>query len=179
MVALARVVYNIILGALLVIVVTAGIEVFYPSPTEPASPDITPCIAPVTGGNEVCNANSQKEQYQYTRLENTYNSDTNTRGDIIAIITLVIAVLFSAAGVAIYYTVGVVHTGFELGALFTFIYSISSVGSLSGQSALQLHFVDAVVGLLVSLILGYIFFLRKSVHRLEIESKEKQTTIAA
>jgi hypothetical protein len=148
---LIRYIYTVFIGILLALFVGAGINVFYPQPAEPKYP---------TQLNSMQKEPSMSElavQNEYNRQMDAWNEKMKPYNRNVSMIALTAAVIFVAIGLLLANQMRVIADGFTLGGVFTLIYSIGR-GFASGDS--KYSFVLVTLGLVVSITLGYIRFIK-------------------
>jgi len=156
---LIKIIYNLVIAAFLVFLVSFGISAFYsPPPTAPIY--VTPCevmpLIPKTPNAPLpINTPNCGTSTNYNQLQQEYQDKLNEYKGNIAIISIVSAVVFAGIGILLYYILRQFSTGLLLGSLFTSYYSI--IQSVASNN-MKLQFVIVLVGFIMTLIVGYILF---------------------
>lgn len=148
-------IYTLFLALLISLFFGLGVSAFYPSPKSPefSAPLSVPAKEGVlTQSQEQLDAQVkfEKEQKDYTTRSNTYNRN-------VSVITLGLAVLALVLSLSFLNSIYVISNGLLLGGVFTLIYSIGR-GFMTADT--QYRFVIVTVGLLITLALGYIKFIK-------------------
>ncbi len=149
-------IYTFFLAILIALFFGLGVSAFYPAPKAPEYPIelSAPIKEPAVTGQtqEQIDAQNRYEQEQkdYTKKFASYNRN-------VSIITLGLAVVALVISLAFLNNIYVISNGLLLGGVFTLIYSIFR-GFMTEDT--QYRFVIVSVGLLITLVLGYIKFIK-------------------
>jgi hypothetical protein len=150
-----KVIYTIFLGGIIALFFGLGVAAFYPGPTQPVQPAELTIIE-----GKGCNL-TESEKAQQLKFENDqrkYQDDFKLYSRNVSIITMIMAVVAVAVGLLFLNKILLLSDGLLLGGVFTLAYSI--VRGLLSENV-QYRFVVVAVGLLVTLVLGYIKFIKK------------------
>jgi len=150
---LIRYIYTVFVGILIALFVGVGISVFYAQPAAPKYP------TELTYMQKEPTAQQQALQNKFDTDQEAYNLKMKPYNRNVSIITLVIAVLLVGIGLLLNDKMRVIADGVTLGGVFTLVYSIGR-GFASGNS--KYSFLVVSVGLIVTIALGYIRFIKPS-----------------
>lgn len=152
-----EIIYTLFLALLIALFFGLGVSAFYPAPKSPEYP--VALSAPlkeqqVTQTQEQVDAQVKFDQQQkdYTKSFATYNRN-------VSVITLGLAVVALVVSLAFLNNIYVISNGILLGGVFTLVYSIIR-GFMTDDT--RYRFVIVTVGLLITLVLGYIKFIKPS-----------------
>lgn len=152
-----RVIYTLFIGVFLAIFVGVGISAFYPGPKSPDMPAIlkycSPDIAQSTAKFNDFNAQAQKfdqEEKIYMLSQQTYSRNVST-------IAIVAAIIIVIGSLTLLKTIMLLADGVLLGGVLTLLYSIIRG---FGTEDNMFRFIVVSIGLVISLILGWIKFIR-------------------
>lgn len=148
-----RYIYTFFLGLFLAIFVGMGIAVFYP---EPKSPE-PPAWYNNAGKYEPSAVEKQQEE-QYNIQQKNYNQQLRHYNRNVSAIVLGCAVIILAISLLLAEKLGVLADGLLLGGIFTLLYGI---GRGMATDSNKYRFAVAAVGLIATLALGYIKFIRQ------------------
>lgn len=156
-----KTVYTIFLGLLLAIFVGVGIAAFYPGPKPPETPRLLKLYNLPTEPlkDEVMTAQLQKEQEEFDKALKIFEEKMERYNRDVSIISLVSAILILMTSLILSRQILIIADGLLLGGVITLLYSVARV---FGSGDDKLRFVVVSVGLLISLILGYLKFIQPS-----------------
>lgn len=154
-----KVIYTIFLGIIIALFFGLGVAAFYPAPKAPEQPAVlnTPTKADCSQ-----NAVQIKAQQEFDKAQKAYQEKFGVYNRNVSIITLVLAVLALTVGLLFLNKILLLSDGLLLGGVFTLIYSIIR-GVMSEN--VQYRFLIVAAGLLITLILGYIKFIKPENNR--------------
>lgn len=150
-----RFVYTIFIGVLLATFVGVGIAAFYPGPKSPEPPLSIKYCPPKDEISPEVRQEQEKfdaESRVFMEKNKIYNRDVSIISLVAAIIILIVSLTFAK-------TIQVIADGLLLGGVLTLIYSIIR-GFASGDN--MFRFIVVTIGLMISLILGYLKFIQPS-----------------
>jgi len=155
--------YTIFVGLLIASFVGFGIEAFYPTPSQPEYPtacegkmSMTPdgTSVPVSGSeSEECNQLIK----EYNAAGDRYQEENNIHNRNVSLISLVVSVIILAASLALAHKLNILADGLVLGGTLTLFYGIIR-GLMTDQAGYRFAVVS--VGLLATLVIGYLKFVR-------------------
>ena len=145
-----RFAYVVAIAILLVLLVFAGVEAFYPTPPYPEYPQFPPPYD---------TPEYEEWEQEWTEVQEEYRQEKAIHDRNIFFIVLPLGVLFAVGGTFIRRRLGIFGAGLVLGGLGTMLYAITP-GGLDNK----LRFVGVAVALAVLVFVGYKVFLslRKS-----------------
>ncbi len=155
---LIKQIYIIILGILLTLFVSVGITTFYPEPQPPLSAPISfPVVAPSSQSEQKIQTKNISDQNLWQKKYSEYQNNDKKYNRNVSIIAIFISVVFLILSLTIFKQLNILADGFLLGSLFTLLTSIFN-GFKSDDS--KYRFVVITVVLLITLVLGYLKFIR-------------------
>lgn len=156
-----KVIYTIFIGILIAIFVGVGISAYYPSPQEPDYPSTLKVYNLPTSPecDDRISLDLVKQQRDYDLALQKYEKKMQLYNRNISIVSLIFAVLILSISLLFYQRLLILADGLLLGGVVTLLYSIARVFG-SGDDRLRFYIVG--IGLLISIILGYLKFIRVS-----------------
>lgn len=151
-----RYIYTFFVGLFLAIFVGMGIAVFYAAPKSPESPNFY--------GKELT-LQEQEQQKAFDVKQKAWDKEMQHYNRNASVIILSCAVVVLATSLLLAEKLGVIADGLLLGGIFTLLYG---VGRGMAADSNKYRFLVATVGLVVTLVLGYVKFTR---HQL-VETKK-------
>lgn len=151
-----RYIYTFFVGLFLAIFVGMGIAVFYEAPKPPDQPSWYSQNLGKEGPNET----QQAEEKVYMAKQKDYDKQMWHYNKNVSIIVLSAAVIILAVALLLAERLGLVADGLLLGGIFTLLYGI---GRGMATDSNKFRFAIATVGLAVTILLGYVKFLRAPV----------------
>lgn len=148
--------YTIFIGVLLATLVGVGIAAFYESPKYPEYPSRLKVSQP----EKVDEKTSQeilKEQEEYDKKMVSFQKIQQKYNMNVSIISLVSAVVILIVSLTLFKKILMIADGLLLGGVLTLIYSIIR-GFDTGDN--KFRFIVVTIGFIVSIILGYIKFIK-------------------
>lgn len=156
-----KTIYMIFIGVLLAIFVGVGIAAFYPEPEYPETPLLLKLYKPPTEpiSDPTISAQLEEEQRAFDEALKTYREKSEEYNRNVSIISLIAAILVLTISLTLFRKILIIADGLLLGGVITLLYSVVRV---FGSGDDKLRFVVVSVGLVVSLILGYLKFIAPS-----------------
>lgn len=151
-----RSIYTLFIGVFLVLFVGVGISAFYPAPKYPDMPaSIKYEQLPEAGVKESPKKIAQRKEYDKAQEAFSIKSQKYERN--VSMIAVIAAVIFVAASLTLLKTIYLIADGILLGGVLTLLY-----GTIRGFNTNDTRFLFVVVsvGLAISLLLGYIKFIK-------------------
>ncbi len=153
-------IYSIFIGVLLATLVGVGISAFYKSPEPPDYPTRLNFYEKPVDASESAELRAEQEKFDqvnkdFQEKNEEYNRNVSIIAIIAAIITLVVSLTF-------FKKLLVIADGLLLGGVLTVIYGI--IRGFGSQDE-TFRFMVVLIGFLISLILGYIKFIKSSVKK--------------
>jgi hypothetical protein len=152
-----RIVYSVFIGILTATFVGVGIAAFYIAPKQPEFPAALsyPKVSPTEEATISAQQIQQQEEFnrqqqEFSRVNKLYNRN-------VSIIALAAAVLILIASLTLFKTILLIADGLLLGGVLTLLYSI---GRGFGTDDNMFRFIVVAIGLLISIVLGYIKFIK-------------------
>lgn len=158
--------YSLFVGMLLAAFIAVGIDAFYPRPAVPQYP--TSLQLPITKSEGAPTDDQLDAQREYDRLYADYRVESTLYNRNVSIVVLVAAVVFVVTGLTFDRRVRLMADGVLLGGIFSLLYSIGR-SFAAGSSKYTLAVVG--VGLVLTVAIGYVRFLRPADHRLVTKAK--------
>lgn len=152
-----KIIYTIFLGIFIALFFGLGVAAFYPSPKAPEYPAIlqNEQYKSVPSQQTPEQLEAQKtfdaQQKEYQAKSQVYSRDVSIITLICAVIVLVVSLLFLNK-------ILLLSDGLMLGGVFTLIYS--TIRGMMTEDV-RYRFVVVSIGLLITLVLGYIKFIKK------------------
>lgn len=144
--------YTFFIGILLATFVGVGVAAFYEAPKSPDYPlELSYPVEKPTGPTE--------SQIQYEKASRTYQTLSKIYARNISIITLSFSVIILVVSLTLLAKLQLISDGLLLGGLFTQIYSI--MRGFESQDN-KFRFMVVTVGLITSLTIGYLKFIRNT-----------------
>lgn len=167
-------IFAVFLGLMITAVVGVGVYTFHPNPGDQTQDQIQAlyderaaidgCTSPTPGECRTWNQLTQAERArtkaidtQVTTLQRVADERSSQWRMSTSVILIVLATMLMAVALALGDSVSVLSNGILLGGLFTMLYGVGW-GLASGNSITR--FLVLVVALVVSLVLGYLKFVR-------------------
>ena len=153
-----KLVYTIFIGVLLSIFVGVGIAAFYSEPEHPETPTLLKLYKLPTDPSRdpTISAQLQYEQEAFDEVLKTYEEKMEEYNKNVSIISLVAAILILVISLMLFRKLLIIADGLLIGGVITLLYSVVRV---FGSGDDKLRFLVVAVGLVVSLILGYLKFI--------------------
>lgn len=150
-----RYIYTFFLGLFLAIFVGMGIAVFYEEPKPPVEPV---WFTKIGLEKYEPTAVERKQEGQYNAQQKTYDNQLKHYNRNVSIIVLSSAVIVLAVTLLTAEKLEIIADGLLLGGIFTLLYGIGR-GMATDNN--KFRFGVAAVGLIVTLVLGYLKFTRQ------------------
>lgn len=150
-----RVIYSIFIGVLFATFVGVGIAAFYPEERPPEYFGAAKIIAPGQTPSATESAEMQRKEEEFQKLNKAFQERSRTYNRNVSILALVSAVGIVVVSLAFVRQFQLISDGLLLGGLVTLIYSI--VRGFGAQDTI-FRFIVVTIGLLLSLVVGYIKF---------------------
>ena len=156
-----KVVYTIFIGLLLAIFVGVGIDAFYQGPTPPETPLLLELYKLPTEPTSDTTISTQLEEEQkaFDEASKIFMEKFQKYNRNVSIISLIAAILILIISLTLFRKILIIADGLLLGGVITLLYSVARV---FGSGDDKFRFVVVAVGLVVSLILGYLKFIEPS-----------------
>ena len=153
-------VYTVFIGVLLATFVGVGISAFYTSPEQLEYPHEMRPI-PVALDDKCASPTAEiiEEQKEFEKASSKHEEKMEAYNRNVSIIALISAIIILVVSLTLFKQIMVIADGLLLGGVLTLIYSIIR-GFEAGDE--MFRFVVVSIGLTVSLILGYIKFIKTS-----------------
>jgi len=159
-----KVVYVLAIAGVLIALVIAGVQAFYPDPQYPEHPEY-PISIPDYDSPEYEEWQQEYEEWQqeYNEIREEYQQEVAAHDKNVFLIVLPLGVVFAVVGIFLQRRLDIFGTGLILGGIGTMIFAIVPYDLDN-----ILRFIGIAVTLAVLIFVGYKVFLplRKSEHRL-------------
>jgi uncharacterized membrane protein len=152
-----QIIYMVFLGIIIAIFCGLGIDTFYPAPKAPEMPVVLQYqkTSPVTGQTDAEIA----AQKSFDEAQKQYNDSMKPYYRNVSLMAMVLAILALVLSLTVLSHWEVIANGVLLGGIFTLAYSI--IMGMSTEDT-KFRFFLVAFGVLVTLVLGYIKFIRPS-----------------
>lgn len=147
-----QVLYMLFLGIIIAVFCGLGIDTFYTAPKAPEFPAVLQ-----QEEYETAPISTRYEQKAYDAAQKKYMEDMKPYNRNASIIAIVLAVIALSLSLTVLLRWEVIANGVLLGGVFTLAYSII-LGMQTDDT--KFRFFLAAVGVLITLVLGYIKFIR-------------------
>jgi hypothetical protein len=151
-------IYTLFIGILLTLFVGFGIAAFYEEPKYPQPPvSISYPVAVPQAKDSSFSAQITRDQIKQEKAQQEFQKNIEIYNRNVSVIGLTAAIIFLAISLILAQKLLLISDGLLLGGVFTLLYSIGR-GFASHDSKFQ--FVTVTIGLIISLALGYIKFIK-------------------
>lgn len=155
-------IYTLFIGILLALFVGFGIAAFYEEPKYPEPPVSLKYPAPYPETKDSSfSAQIIRDQIKQEKIQKEFDKKIQLYNRNVSVIGLVAAIIFLVISLLLVKNLLLISDGLLLGGVFTLLYSIGR-GFASQDSKFQ--FVTVTIGLIISLVLGYIKFIKPITH---------------
>lgn len=144
-------IYIVFIGILIAILVGTGIAAFYEAPSRPQAPLPSSYKQQPTAADLAA-------QDQFDRAMRNYEENMKRYNRNVSAIAIVLSVIFVVTGLLLGRRIAVLADGVLLGGVFTLLYALGR--GFAAQSS-RYSFLIVLIGLVVSLIVGYVRLFRK------------------
>jgi hypothetical protein len=148
-------IYTLFLALLIALFFGLGVSAFYAAPKSLDYPAVL--STPATSTNISDNIDRINAQAAYDQAQKDYTTKSSTYNRNVSVITLGLAVLALVLSLSFLGSIYVISNGLLLGGVFTLMYSIVR-GFMTADT--KYRFLIVSVGLLITLALGYIKFIK-------------------
>lgn len=148
-----KLIYTFFLGILIALFVGLGIDAFYPGPTAPDYPSELSIAKPECGNYDQLKI----EQEKFDQAQKDFNEKSKVYNRNVSIVSLVAAIIIMIASFTLLSKIKMIADGILLGGAFATVYSIIR-GLMSEDS--RFRFLVVTAGLIITLVLGYIKFIK-------------------
>ncbi len=154
-------IYTLFIGILLALFVGFGIAAFYEEPKYPEPPISLRYPSPLYLESKESTIASQptKGQIEQEKQQKKFQKDIEVYNRNVSVIGLISAIIFLIISLLLVKNLLLISDGLLLGGVFTLLYSIGR-GFASHDNKFQ--FIAVAIGLVISLILGYIKFIKSA-----------------
>jgi len=150
---LIKFIYTIFLALLIALFIGFGINTFYTGPERPAYPIELDTVR--QGCEETLEQKTAREEFSIAN--EIFQEESKLYNRNVSIISLIAAILILVVSLTLLAKIKMIADGLLLGGVFTTIYGIIR-GLMSDSSGFR--FLVITVGLIITLVLGYIKFIR-------------------
>ncbi len=155
---LIKYIYILFTGILLAVFIGVGIAAFYKAPVYPEYPAELKYQEPAkTGETEAAYPRTLEKQKQYDELTVRHQKDNETYNRNVSIIATIASIIMVVLSLSLFRHVQVITDGLLLGGVLTLGYAVIRG---FGSNDDMFRFFVVSVGLLVSLTLGYVKFVK-------------------
>jgi hypothetical protein len=153
-----RVVYVLAIAGVLIALVIAGVQAFYPDPQHPDYPEYPAYLDPLSAYNSTEYEEWQQEyeewQQEYEEIQEEYRQEVAAHDKNVFLIVLPLGVVFAIVGIFLQRKLDIFGTGLILGGIGTMIFAIVPYDLDN-----ILRFIGIAVTLAVLIFVGYKVFL--------------------
>ncbi len=152
-------IYTLFIGILLALFVGFGIAAFYEEPKYPEPPVSLRYAVPVYPETKEGTSASQlrTDQLKQDKREKDFQKEISVYNRNVSVIALSAAIIYMIVSLSLAKHLMLLSDGLLLGGVFTLLYSI---GRGFGSNDNKFQFVVVTIGLVISLVLGYIKFIK-------------------
>lgn len=151
-----RIIYTLLVGVFLAVFVGVGISAFYNGPVYPDMPAMLKyCASEIRDISKF--ADYQKQAESFDRAEKSYMNEEKLYSRNVSIIAVIAASILVIVSLTLFRKILLIADGILLGGVFTLLYSV--IRGFGSEDTMFAFFVVSI-GLLISLILGYIKFIQ-------------------
>ena len=157
-------IYTLFIGFLLATFIGVGIASFHPAPKRPEPPISIKYEQPSCEALKDCVALQElkTEQENFDKAQKKYENKAEKYNRDVSIISIIFALIFLIISLTLFKKILLIADGLLLGSVFTLNYSIIR-GFNSGDN--MYRFIIVSIGLIISLFLGYIKFIKSPLKR--------------
>lgn len=150
---LLKLIYTLFLALIVALFVGLGIDAFYPGPKAPEYP------VELQSFKETCEATPEQKiaQAEYDQAQKKYLEKSKPYNRNVSIISIASSVIILIISLTFLSKIKMIADGILLGGVFTAAYGI--IRGLMSEDT-KFRFLITALGLIISLILGYIKFIR-------------------
>lgn len=152
-----RLVYTVFLALLVALFWGMGIAAFYPSPKAPETPAIVEQSYKSPG--ESLSVAEKEAQLVFEKEQKNYNEKIKVYSRNVSMVALGLAVLTLVVSLVVSGRIPILSDGLLLGSVFTLAYAI--IRGFVSEDA-RFRFVVVTVGLLITVFIGYLKFIKGS-----------------
>lgn len=152
-----KLIYTLLLGIFLAVFVGVGISAFYPGPKYPEQPISIKYGSPEMNKDCSMSEDYKKEIEEFNKIEKSYQKSSNKYNRDVSIISVFASILIVFISLTLFKTILIIADGLLLGGVLTLIYGVMRG---FGTEDNMFRFIVVSVGLIVSLVLGYIKFIK-------------------
>lgn len=164
-----RIIYTFLVGIFLAIFVGVGISAFYKGPIYPEMPAVLRfCTTELKDTTKFAEFETQAEQFD--KLEKIYQKQQQLYSKNVATIAVLAAIILVIASLTLLRKILLIADGILLGGVMTLLYSVVR-GSEAQDTMFQFFVVS--IGLFISLILGYVKFIKPQSVSVSQKTKSK------
>ena len=152
-----KLIYTFLIGIFLAVFVGVGIAAFYPEPKFPEQPIALKYCSPemIKDATQYAEFKSQAEKFD--KEEKLFQAQSQVYNRNVSIIAIIASIIIVIASLTLFRSILLIADGLLLGGVLTLIYSVLRG---FGTEDNMFRFIVVSVGLFVSLILGYVKFIR-------------------
>lgn len=152
-----RLIYTFFVGIFLALFIGVGIAAFYTGPKAPNMPEILKYCSPdIVQNNQKLNE-FQTQAQKFDKAERLYQQQAQIYNRNVSIISIIAAIIIVIASLTLLKTILLLADGVLLGGVLTLLYSIVRG---FGTEDNMFRFIVVSIGLIISLSLGYIKFIK-------------------
>lgn len=154
-----KLIYTLFIGVFLAIFVGVGIAAFYPGPKSPEMPAILKYCSPDIAQNTTKFTEFKVQAEQFDKTEKAYQQSSQIYSRNVSTIAIIAAIIMVVISLTLLKQIQLLADGVLLGGVLTLLYSIIRG---FGTEDNMFRFIVVSVGLIISLFLGYVKFIKPS-----------------
>ncbi len=152
-----KIIYTFLIGIFLSVFVGVGIAAFYPGPKYPEQPVFLKFGSFEMSKDPAQYSEFKSEAEKFDKEEKLYQAKSQIYNRNVSIIAIIASILIVIASLTFFKKILIIADGLLLGGVITLIYSvIRGFGSEDNM----FRFLVVSIGLLISLLLGYVKFIK-------------------
>jgi hypothetical protein len=151
-----KLIYTFLIGIFLAVFVGVGIDAFYPGPKFSEAPAVLKYCSGENGKNAEMSTDLKAEIENFDRVEKAYRIESQKYNKNVSIFSLVASILIVIGSLTLFKKILLIADGLLLGGVLSLIYSVMRGFDTEGN---KFRFFVVSIGLIVSLVLGYVKFI--------------------
>ena len=157
-----KIIYTFFIGIFLSTFVSVGIAAFYTGPKFPDQPAMLKYCSPDIAQSAEKFAEFKTQAEAFDNKVTMYQKQSQIYNRNVSILAVLAAIIIVIASLTLFKTILVIADGLLLGGVLTLLYSVMRG---FGTEDNMYRFIVVSIGLVLSLVLGYIKFIRKGEKR--------------
>ena len=154
-----KLIYTFLIGIFLAVFIGVGIAAFYPEPKFPEPPMVIKYCSSEMGSDLEQFPELKTQLEEFDREEKVYQQKSQIYNRNVSIAALIASILIVVASLTLFRKILLIADGLLLGGVLTLIYSVMRG---FGTQDNMFRFIVVTFGLIISLALGYVKFIKPS-----------------